>query len=79
MYFAVYMKVFIGLGSLSYISDNTGKGFFMTLSFGHSEKGYQFQNVEHTVWGNFCSPLLAHRYTVDQQVPPTPGGQSKAS
>ena len=24
----------------------TGKGYFLT---GHSEKGYQFQNVEHTV------------------------------
>ena len=33
----------------------------------HSEKGYQFQNVEHTVLGNLCSPLFAHRYTVDQQ------------
>ena len=26
--------------------DNLGKGYFL---IGHSEKGYQFQNVEHTV------------------------------
>ena len=26
--------------------DNIGKGYFLT---GHSEKGYQFQNVERTV------------------------------
>ena len=43
------------------------KGYFLT---GQSKKGYQFQNVEHTVYGKFCSPLFAHRYTVDQQAPP---------
>ena len=42
---------------------------------GHSEKGYQFQNVKHTVKGIFCSPLFAHWYTVDQQVPP--GGNQR--
>ena len=31
---------------LCVLIDNIGKGFFMT---GHSEKGYQFQNVEYTV------------------------------
>ena len=42
-------------------------GYFLT---GHSEKGYQFQNVEHTVKGKFCLPLFTYRYTVDQQAPP---------
>ena len=46
-----------------------GMGCFLT---GHSEKGYQFQNVEHSVWGKFCGPLFTQRYTVDQQGPPTP-------
>ena len=41
--------------------DNIRKGYVLT---GHIEKGYQFQNVEHTVLGNFCSPLFAHRYIV---------------
>ena len=45
----------------------TGNGYFLT---GHSEKGYQFQNVEHTIKGKFCGPLFTHRYTVDQQAPP---------
>ena len=43
------------------------KGLFLT---GLSEKGYQFQNVEHTVKGKFCGPLFTHWYTVDQQAPP---------
>ena len=48
-----------------------GKGYFLT---GQSKKGYQFQNVEHTVYGKFCGPtLFAHRYTVDQQAPPWGG------
>ena len=46
-----------------------GKGCFLT---GHSEKGYQFQNVEQTVKSKFCGPLFTHRYTVDQQAPPPP-------
>ena len=44
-----------------------GKGYFLT---GQSKKGYQFQNVEHTVYGKFCGPLFVHRYMVDQQAPP---------
>ena len=28
-----------------------GKGYFLT---GQSKKGYQFQNVEHTVYGKFA-------------------------
>ena len=47
------------------------KGYFLT---GQSKKGYQFQNVEHTVQGKFCSPLFTHRYTVVQQAPPPPLG-----
>ena len=43
-----------------------GKGYLLT---GHSEKGYQIQNVEHTVKGKFCSPLFDHRYTAGQQAP----------
>ena len=46
-----------------------GMGYFLT---GQSEKGYQFQNGEHTVEGKFCGPLFTHRYTVDQQAPPPP-------
>ena len=41
-----------------------GRGYFLT---GHSDKGYQFQNVGHTVQGKFCGPLFTHRYTVDQK------------
>ena len=43
-----------------------GKGYLLT---GHGEKGYQFQNVKHTVWGKFLGPLFTHQYTVDQQAP----------
>ena len=57
--------------------NNFGKGYFLT---GHSEKGYQFQNVEHTVKGLFCGPLFTHRYTVDKQAPcPPPGGKTQLS
>ena len=52
---------------VSFIIVYNGKGYYLT---GHSEKGYQFQNGEHTVQGKFCSPLFTHRYTVDQQAPP---------
>ena len=40
MFFTNFTK---GIGVLIYF---IGKGYFWT---GHSEKGYQFQNVEHTV------------------------------
>ena len=46
-----------------------GKGYFLT---GQSEKGYQFQNVEHIVKDKFCSSLFTHRYTVDHRAPPPP-------
>ena len=40
-----------------------------TVLTGPSEKGYRFQNAEHTVKDKFCSPLFTHRYAVDQQSP----------
>ena len=52
------------------------KGYFLT---GHSEKGYQLQNVKHTVQGEFCSLLFTHRYTLDQQANPSLGHFRTAS
>ena len=51
------LLVFLGIGptalvqhakAVSFIVGCIGKGYFLT---GHSEKGYQFQNAEHTVKG----------------------------
>ena len=44
----VFYKVYKGCGSkrVCILIYYTGKGYFLT---GHSEKGCQFQNVEHTV------------------------------
>ena len=42
-----------------------GKGYFLT---GHSEKGYQFQNMYCS--GYVLRSLFTHRYTVEQQAPP---------
>ena len=35
------------------------KDYFLT---GQSEKGYQFQNVQHIVYCKFWGPLFTHRY-----------------
>ena len=46
MFLQIFQKVAEVLKRVCVLIYYTGKGCFLT---GHNEKGYQFQNVEHTV------------------------------
>ena len=67
MYTVLCNKKHFRSKGVSVLIDNSGKSYFLT---GHSEKGYNIQNVKPIVQGKFCSPLFEHRYTCDQQAPP---------
>ena len=48
-----------------------GKGYFLT---GQSKKGYQFQNVEHTVYGKFAVLCSCIGTRLTSKRPPPPRG-----
>ena len=46
MFFLQSLQKIVEVKRVGILIYYTGKGYFLT---GHSEKGYQFKNVEHTV------------------------------